>query len=787
MTRLVAYSAAFLICLFVVLTTDIIPLAHAQQAAVLSESNSSNFENLSIPKRMSANEVDGYLAPMTDSEVRQMLRSELVSETENTDPVADNSSSLLVLILGGLQDISIRFQNELDRVIEAANDAADAYHIMLRNLTDDTGWSTVIKTFGLFLIMIAIAAVLERAYLRLLSRSKSTRLKINESDYKSAVDVGDDPGADSSNDKSRVEKPGLLSTLSRSGLAITALALFTVAAYVLSLVFFERFDPLRVLTTTWLFIVVVIRFARIVLDTILPGAHGSAFLHLPETTGKTLCLSVLVYVGLAAILFFHGSLFVILGMDEYLHRTYILASGWLLYVLAIYITWRSRYDVALLWRMNGQGNDVNDASSSGTGWHTRAMLLLTMATVLWSMNIVLGRGDSASAAIWFVVSIALIYVGRLVVGAMSVYTRNHPRDTSALSHARGHLKVPRIALTTALSILAGVFLLESLSGRIYALLDTEGGSLLLMSTFNISVTIVIAWVLWELIRASIDRYLPDDVEGASIDAFDGEGGESAPASRAETLLPLLRRFLQIVLVMLVSLTVLSSLGVDIGPLLAGAGVVGLAVGFGAQKLVQDVISGIFFLVDDAFRTGEYIETADMRGTVERISVRSLRLRHHLGPVQTIPYSEMATVKNHSRDYIIMKLPFRLPYDTDIENVRKIIKKIGQDMMADPELGPGFLSPLKSQGVLQMEDSAMVLRMKFTAKPGEQWVIRREAYRRVRDALREEGIEFAHRQITVHIPKEDQANDQALINKHAIGAAAIDAEEPSSEASDTDSR
>ena len=208
--------------------------------------------------------------------------------------------------------------------------------------------------------------------------------------------------------------------------------------------------------------------------------------------------------------------------------------------------------------------------------------------------------------------------------------------------------------------------------------------------------------------------------------------------------------------------------------------IGLAVGFGAQKLVQDVISGIFFLVDDAFRTGEYIETAGMRGTVEKISVRSLRLRHHLGPVQTVPYSEMATVKNHSRDYIIMKLSFRLPYDTDIEKVRKIIKKCGQKMLADDELGPAFLAPLKSQGVLQMEDSAMVMRMKFTAKPGEQWVIRREASKRVRDALQAEGIEFAHRQVIVHIPS-DITSDQK--NK-ALGAAAIAIDETGSESTES---
>jgi len=143
----------------------------------------------------------------------------------------------------------------------------------------------------------------------------------------------------------------------------------------------------------------------------------------------------------------------------------------------------------------------------------------------------------------------------------------------------------------------------------------------------------------------------------------------------------------------------------------------------------------------------------MRGTVEKLSVRSMRLRHHLGSVQTIPYGEIATVKNQSRDWVIMKLELRLPYNVDIEKVRKIIKKVGQEMLADEEIGPNMLQPLKSQGVMRVEESALIIRMKFTAKPGEQWIVRRVAYTRVRDALAAAGIEFAHREVKVRLPEE----------------------------------
>lgn len=288
-----------------------------------------------------------------------------------------------------------------------------------------------------------------------------------------------------------------------------------------------------------------------------------------------------------------------------------------------------------------------------------------------------------------------------------------------------------------------------------ALMQSSFTNRFLAQGINLLAIATITYVVWELFNALIERKLPKETD--ALASLEGEGG-GAGATRAETLLPLMRTLLTVVLVTFVLLSVLHSLGIAITPLLAGAGVVGIAIGFGAQKLVQDVLSGIFFLIDDAFRKSEYIEIENLRGTVEKISLRSMQLRHHLGAVQTIPYGEIKTVKNLSRDWITMKLELRLSYDADIEQVRKIIKKVGQSMLEDPELGPSFILPLKSQGVMRVEESALIVRMKFTTKPGEQWVIRREAYTRVRDALAEAGIFFAHREVRVRLPDEQGLNE-----------------------------
>jgi len=220
--------------------------------------------------------------------------------------------------------------------------------------------------------------------------------------------------------------------------------------------------------------------------------------------------------------------------------------------------------------------------------------------------------------------------------------------------------------------------------------------------------------------------------------------------------------------------VLLELGINVAPLFAGAGVVGLAIGFGAQSLVRDILSGVFFLSDDAFRKGEYIDVGDVKGTVEKISLRSFQLRHHLGALNTIPFGEIKHLTNYSRDWVMMKLPLRLTYDTDVDKVRKLIKKLGQQLLDHPTEGHKFVQPLKSQGVYMMEDSAMIIRIKFMTRPGDQWTTRKLIYQEIRSLFEREGIKLAHKEVTVRIPDLDEQTKKGELSddeRKAIGAAA----------------
>jgi small-conductance mechanosensitive channel len=274
----------------------------------------------------------------------------------------------------------------------------------------------------------------------------------------------------------------------------------------------------------------------------------------------------------------------------------------------------------------------------------------------------------------------------------------------------------------------------------------------------------------------VDPVVGDEEESKDVD---DEFGGAVQRGRSHTLLPLLRKVLGATLVLMVGLIIISSLGVNIGPLLAGAGVLGLAIGFGAQKLVSDVLSGFFSLLDDAYRVGEYITAGKVRGTVEAITLRNVLLRHHLGMLQVVPHSDLGAITNYMRGGIIIKFPLEFPYDTDIDKVRKIIKKVGQAMLLDEELGDGFLQPVKSQGVNEITNSIMIIRVKFTAKPGQQFLIKREAFRRITEALNAKGIFYAHRKVIVDFPTDTpRVGMDEETRKKALeaGAAAVVLEE-----------
>jgi small-conductance mechanosensitive channel len=495
-----------------------------------------------------------------------------------------------------------------------------------------------------------------------------------------------------------------------------------------------------------------------------PAAPALRLLPLEDRDAKFLYRWIVRISLVAAILITPSLIFMEVGRSQELFNLFFIASGLSVVILMVVMIWQSRQRVAeaiCAGSTDGTCVDASLRTKVARTWHYFALLYVAGTGSFWLINVFLG---SKGKILNLIASLFLIpifigldqWVQRLLKMASGelpeVIDLSGDDETKApeepLEDKKTDIKHFAPFIRKAFRVLLVVFLFFIVL-RLWGI-DLSFARIFTRGALSVVVALLLGFILWEFTKARIDRKLKEEMPEEDEDMEEGGAG----GSRSVTLLLLLRKFVMAVMFLIVSLMVLSSIGVNIGPLIAGAGVLGLAIGFGAQTLVKDIISGVFFLIDDAFRVGDFIESGGTKGMVEHISLRSLRLRNPRGPVHTIPFGDMGTVTNMSRDYIITKLDFRVRYDTDVDKVRKIIKKINIAIENDEEMGPVMLDKIKSQGVRELDDSAMIMRVKFKTIPGEQFVVRREVFRMMKESFRENGIEFAHRNVTVYLPQEE---------------------------------
>jgi moderate conductance mechanosensitive channel len=286
-------------------------------------------------------------------------------------------------------------------------------------------------------------------------------------------------------------------------------------------------------------------------------------------------------------------------------------------------------------------------------------------------------------------------------------------------------------------IVVGINLSKTWVVHVLGLVDASEWNTLTLELRTAGITLFAAFVLWELLKFVTDPY----VARKSRKAGGGGPAVSPSSSRLATLVPLLRVALGIVIALVAGLIVLADLGVNITPLLAGASILGLAISFGSQALVKDIVSGIFYLTDDAFRAGEYIECGQTKGVVEGFTLRSIRLRHPSGQLHTIPFGDLGKIANFSRDWAIVKYDFSFPRNTDLEKVRHTVDGIDSELQGDPGYRRKILEPLKTQGVVGVTDNTLVVQFRFAAQPGNPETIQRDVMIRLMRAFQDQGIEF----------------------------------------------
>jgi len=377
---------------------------------------------------------------------------------------------------------------------------------------------------------------------------------------------------------------------------------------------------------------------------------------------------------------------------------------------------------------------AQDATRARIGDRARNWLLsayFVLLFVLWVAG--------AMKAFWFLAVIVALPAA-VVMAQRAVNNVFRPPGT-----AQGGTEVPSVLAAIvergvrAALVIAAVLFLAGRLGLDFTAMTAQDTFLIrvMRGALSAIVILLVADFTWHVAKTLIDKRI-------AAAGVPGEPGTELARrnSRIRTLLPITRNVLMIVVAIVALLMALSSLGVQIAPLIAGAGIVGVAIGFGAQTVVKDVISGVFYLLDDAFRVGEYIQSGSYKGTVESFSLRSVKLRHHRGYIYTVPFSDLGAVQNMSRDWVIEKITLTLTYDSDIDKARKIVKKIGLELAQDPEFSHSIIEPLKMQGVDQFGDTGMLMKMKLKTRPGEQFGIKRRALMLIKQAFDENGIKIA---------------------------------------------
>jgi len=380
-------------------------------------------------------------------------------------------------------------------------------------------------------------------------------------------------------------------------------------------------------------------------------------------------------------------------------------------------------------------------------WHVLAILWVLALWASWAMALNHGvdrllQASGLTVVVVVAAKLADEAIRRLLDGAFSISADFASRFPGLEARANRYLPGLKglvgvlIALTTIV-VLLEVWGLGSFSWFRHG----RGGARLLGSVTSISLTLLLALVVWEAANAAIARHLDQLSANAA----------TARSARVRTLLPMLRTVLGIVVTIFITLNVLAEIGVNVAPLLAGAGVIGLAVGFGSQTLVRDVITGVFLLFEDSVAVGDVVTLGGLSGTVEQLSIRSIRLRAVNGDVHIIPFSAVTTVTNQTRDYGYAVIDLVVDYDADTDLVASALSEVGTIMRADDAWSGSIMAAIEVMGVERMSDMGVVVRARMKTEPARRWAVSRELNRRVKLRCGELGIMISPPGKVVQVP------------------------------------
>lgn len=262
---------------------------------------------------------------------------------------------------------------------------------------------------------------------------------------------------------------------------------------------------------------------------------------------------------------------------------------------------------------------------------------------------------------------------------------------------------------------------------------------------KIIIILILAYVLHKVSKKAISKIIKKVI-------IEKGNNKESEEKREKTLESIFHNALHIIIIVITILMVLQELGVNIGPLIAGAGIIGLAFGFGGQYLIKDIITGLFIILENQYRVGDIVEISGLSGIVERISLRITTLRDANGVVHSIPHGEIKTVSNMSKGISKVNIDLGVGYETNINEAEKIINEVGQNLIKDEKWSNSIKEAPKFLRVQELGDSAITLRITGTTKPGKQFQVAGELRKRLKEACDQNNINIPYPQIEIRQAK-----------------------------------
>jgi small-conductance mechanosensitive channel len=377
-------------------------------------------------------------------------------------------------------------------------------------------------------------------------------------------------------------------------------------------------------------------------------------------------------------------------------------------------------------------------------WHILAIILNLALWAVWALQV---QNGYALLLRYFFAGVAVLAIARLasiaIMTALDRIFRISPeflRQFPGLeARANRYFPALRAIVSGVIAVITLIALLEvwGIDATDWLSGDRIGGRLL-SALVTIGIAAVVALAIWETTNAGIDQHL----------VRLSREGRYARAARLRTFLPMLRTTLLSVIVTVVALTALSELGVNIAPLLAGAGIVGIAIGFGSQKLVQDLITGLFLLLENAMQVGDTVTVSGLSGVVENLSIRTIRLRAGDGSIHIVPFSSVTSVTNTNRGIGNASVSVNVAFKEDTDRVGTVLKEIAAEMRKEPAFRPMIRGDLDLWGVDRVDASMVTMVGQIECTDVGRWPVQREFYRRMKKRFQEFGIEIARPAQTV---------------------------------------